>query len=121
MIRYLATRGLHTSAIVRTATATAGAGAGAGDSGTAQAERTLRRFWKSVHLTQTQTGGEWVVKLDARPLKTPGGRVIAIPHRRRLLASLVALEWSEQTRVLKPHALPLVRRPCPHPHPSCEY
>lgn len=48
------------------------------------------------------------VLLDARPLKTPGGKALWIPSEKRALAYLIAAEWDNQRQVLKGHALPMV-------------
>ena len=46
------------------------------------------------------------MQLDGRNLKTPLGQPLRAPSRS--LASLIALEWERQEKVLKPHSLPLV-------------
>jgi chaperone required for assembly of F1-ATPase len=75
------------------------------------AEATLRRFWKTVNI-QEEEGG-YIVQLDRRNLRTPGGKKLVIPAERRLLAALIAHEWDIQEEVLKQHALPMVRcSPC---------
>ena len=84
---------------------------------------TLKRFWKNVGLEEnhgtlpdlcmevkthfTQDG--LTVTLDKRPLKTPSGNTLLVPKRKRLAATLVANEWDIQDKVLKAHALPMVR------------
>ncbi|WWC92413.1 uncharacterized protein L201_007370 [Kwoniella dendrophila CBS 6074] len=73
---------------------------------TNRAEVTLRRFWKSVHIKQNESG-EFQVTLDHRVLKTPGGAKLVIPAEKRLLALLIANEWENQDEVLKQHALPV--------------
>ncbi|KAH8829662.1 hypothetical protein DL96DRAFT_1527350 [Flagelloscypha sp. PMI_526] len=70
-----------------------------------RAEVTLKRFWKTVELSKLDDG--LVITLDKRPLKTPGGNVLLLPHSKSLAASLVAHEWDTQSTVLKPHALPV--------------
>ncbi|KAN0063297.1 ATP synthase mitochondrial F1 complex assembly factor 2 [Thecaphora frezii] len=80
------------------------------EASTNKAERTMTRFWKTVTLVPPSSGrGEegYTIHLDHRALKTPGGAKLVIPKHRALLASLVAQEWSEQTRTLKSHMLPL--------------
>lgn len=47
--------------------------------------------------------------LDGRVLKTPNGVPLKIPTNRTTFAHLVAGEWESQEKVLKTHALPLVR------------
>ncbi|KAI0373317.1 ATP12-domain-containing protein [Pilatotrama ljubarskyi] len=72
---------------------------------TNRAEATLKRFWKNVGIEKRDGG--YVVTLDKRPLKTPGGKALIIPPEKRLVAALVASEWENQETVLKPHALPM--------------
>ena len=48
------------------------------------------------------------VTLDKRPLKTSGGKLLEIPKSKPLLATLIAYEWDNQEKLIKPHALPLV-------------
>ena len=71
----------------------------------------MQRFWKDVHLAfETPSNGDdehFVVQLDRRNLRTPGGAKLAIPADRPLLACLIAQEWDEQTQLIKPHSLPL--------------
>ncbi|WWC65308.1 uncharacterized protein I303_107925 [Kwoniella dejecticola CBS 10117] len=77
---------------------------------TNRAEVTLRRFWKTVHIKETETeseSGGLQVTLDHRALKTPGGSKLVIPAERRLLALLIANEWENQDEVLKQHTLPV--------------
>ena len=50
------------------------------------------------------------VTLDRRPLKTPSGNTLILPHGKRLAAALIASEWENQDKVLKPHTLPMVRQ-----------
>ena len=84
------------------------------------AEATLKRFWKDVGIEERSlpesainVAGErgFVVTLDKRPLKTPSGNILTIPKDKRLVATLIAMEWENQDTMLKPHSLPLVR-PC---------
>ena len=51
------------------------------------------------------------VTLDSRPLKTPSGNKLHLPRNKRILATLVATEWENQDKILKPHALPVVSAP----------
>ena len=50
----------------------------------------------------------FTVTLDKRILKTPKGKSLLIPREKRLVATLIANEWENQEKVLKPHALPMV-------------
>ena len=54
---------------------------------------------------------ELAVTLDNRPLKTPSGNKLHLPQTKRILAMLVATEWENQDKILKPHALPVVSAP----------
>lgn len=88
----------------------------------------MKRFWKTVSLEEvvkddqctvsefvweraalTSSIAHFLIKLDNRALKTPGGNVLALPGTKRLAATLIANEWESQERLIKPHALPMVR------------
>ncbi|KAG6821074.1 hypothetical protein H0H93_007233 [Arthromyces matolae] len=71
---------------------------------TNRAEATKHRFWDVVGLEKR--GSSYVVTLDKRPLKTPEGKVLALPESKSIMASLIAAEWDHQATLLKPHALP---------------
>ncbi|WWD20793.1 hypothetical protein CI109_105270 [Kwoniella shandongensis] len=73
---------------------------------TNRAEVTLRRFWKTVNIKEDESGN-FLINLDHRALKTPGGAKLVLPSDRRLLAMLIANEWENQDEVLKQHALPV--------------
>ncbi|KAH8925733.1 ATP12-domain-containing protein [Atractiella rhizophila] len=72
------------------------------------AERTLKRFWKTVSLSQN-SDGVYSIKLDNRVLKTVKGAPLLLPARKRAVATLIANEWDRQshTQALKPSALPM--------------
>ena len=53
--------------------------------------------------------GNYAVLLDKRTLKTPGGAQLLVPKERLPVALCIADEWENQTTVLKPHTLPMVR------------
>ncbi|KAJ3512521.1 hypothetical protein NLJ89_g3470 [Agrocybe chaxingu] len=72
---------------------------------TNRAEATQKRFWKDVGIEQR--GDSFMVTLDKRALKTPGGQTLLIPKSNGLAASLIAAEWDHQETLLKPHALPM--------------
>ncbi|RKP36559.1 ATP12-domain-containing protein [Dimargaris cristalligena] len=71
----------------------------------------LSRFWKQVTLESTdgkaKRNGKFQVKLDKRPIKTPDGQKIEIAADRKILGLLLVAEWDSQTKVIKPHSLPL--------------
>ncbi|KAG5728292.1 hypothetical protein E4T56_gene19200 [Termitomyces sp. T112] len=71
---------------------------------TNRAEATKKRFWNDVGLEKRDS--VYVVTLDKRPLKTPSGKVLALPENKSMMASLIAAEWDHQETLLKPHALP---------------
>lgn len=98
-----------TSTPTASSSATASTAPSPSESQTSRAERTLRRFWKDVHLHQDAQSGEWTIMLDKRTLKTPSGKKLALPKHKRLAAAVIAHEWDSQKTLLKPHSLPLVR------------
>lgn len=65
----------------------------------------MNRFWKNVELAATPQG--YAILLDSRPLKTPLGTPVAIPHSHHVLALLTAAEWEGQDKVLKSYTLPM--------------
>ncbi|GAA6004882.1 ATP synthase complex assembly protein ATP12 [Rhodotorula paludigena] len=71
-----------------------------------QAEKQMRRFWKTVGV-EAREGGAFAVLLDKRTLKTPGGVQMVIPKERLPVALCIADEWENQKNVLKPHTLPM--------------
>ncbi|WFD36753.1 ATP synthase mitochondrial F1 complex assembly factor 2 [Malassezia cuniculi] len=102
---------LNIVAAARTYSAPAGT-AGDGEAPqTTRAEKTLSRFWKNVSLAYEPESADrtdaFVVQLDRRSLRTPGGNILRVPSNRPLLACLVAQEWDEQSQVVKPHSLPM--------------
>ncbi|MBB1491086.1 MULTISPECIES: ATP12 family chaperone protein [unclassified Paracoccus (in: a-proteobacteria)] len=64
-----------------------------------------RRFWKENAVEPVPGGYE--VRLDGRPLRTPGKLPLVLPTR--ALALAVAAEWDAQTDVIDPGAMPLTR------------
>ena len=65
----------------------------------------VKRFYKAVSVEEGEGG--WKVMLDARPLKTPGGRVLSV--QTRSLADAVAAEWDAQIEKIKPETMPIFR------------
>ncbi|PFH52421.1 hypothetical protein AMATHDRAFT_56975 [Amanita thiersii Skay4041] len=72
---------------------------------TTGAENTMKRFWKEVGIERR--GDSHVVTLDKRPLKTPEGNTLLLPGDKPLVTSLIAIEWDNLDKVIKPHALPM--------------
>jgi chaperone required for assembly of F1-ATPase len=64
-----------------------------------------RRFWKGV--TIEEDDGGLTVKLDARPLRTPGKRPLTLPTR--ALAEAVAEEWRAVDGTVDPRRMPFTR------------
>jgi len=64
-----------------------------------------KRFYKAVSVAQGDDG--WTVLLDARPLKTPGGKPLAIGAQ--ALAEAIAVEWDEQVEKIAPETMPIFR------------
>lgn len=64
-----------------------------------------RRFWKDV--TVEEEDGGFAVRLDARPLRTPGKRPLILPTR--ALAEAVADEWRAVDGTVDPRKMPFTR------------
>ncbi|WP_421792039.1 ATP12 family chaperone protein [Hyphobacterium sp.] len=64
-----------------------------------------KRFYKKVSVAET-TGG-WAVQLDGRGIKTPMKNALAAPTR--VLAELMAAEWSAQGEKIDPFIMPVTR------------
>lgn len=65
----------------------------------------VKRFYKAVD-THADAGG-FAVRLDARPVKTPGGSALRAPTR--ALAEAIAAEWRGQGDTLRPDTMPLTK------------
>ena len=63
----------------------------------------MRRFWKEVSLEPTTFGH--AVRLDARPVKTPTGNILALPTRK--MADAVVAEWQGVEKTVNPVAMPI--------------
>ncbi|WP_411292107.1 ATP12 family chaperone protein [Sphingorhabdus sp.] len=63
----------------------------------------MRRFWKEVSLEPTTFGH--AVRLDARPVKTPTGNMLALPTRK--MADAVVAEWQAVEKTVNPVAMPI--------------
>ena len=59
----------------------------------------VKRFYKDV----SADGGE--IRLDDRPVRTPGRRALVVPSAR--LAEAIAAEWSAQSEKVDPRTMPL--------------
>jgi len=63
----------------------------------------MKRFWKDV--TVDRDGDGWAIKLDGRPVKTPGRESLSVPTER--LAEAIAEEWRGVAETIDPRAMPL--------------
>ncbi|WP_172299146.1 ATP12 family chaperone protein [Pseudoruegeria sp. HB172150] len=64
-----------------------------------------RRFWTSVQIEDHPQG--FAVRLDGRPVKTPGKLELAVPTE--ALAKEIAREWEAQEGVIDPRSMPYTR------------
>jgi chaperone required for assembly of F1-ATPase len=73
--------------------------------------RTIKRFYKQAATAMVEGGGEggggFTVRLDGRPIKTPGGRLLVVPTA--ALAEAIAAEWQEQGDEVRPDAMPMTQ------------
>jgi chaperone required for assembly of F1-ATPase len=64
-----------------------------------------KRFYKDAGVTEAEGG--FAVTLDGKSIRTPSGRVVAVPVRP--LAEAMAAEWQAQGETLDPLTMPLTR------------
>jgi chaperone required for assembly of F1-ATPase len=64
-----------------------------------------KRFYKDAGVKEAENG--FAVTLDGKPIRTPSGRVVAVPVKP--LAEAVAAEWQAQGETLDPLTMPLTR------------
>jgi len=65
-----------------------------------------RRFWTSVTVEAVGTGH--AIRLDGRPVKTPGKAELIVPTH--AMAKAIAAEWDAQENEIDPGAMPFTRR-----------
>ncbi|HLG82925.1 MAG TPA: ATP12 family protein [Bradyrhizobium sp.] len=65
-----------------------------------------KRFYAKAGVGEAEAGG-FTVTLDGRPIRTPSGRVVAIPSRE--IAEAVAAEWEAQAETIDPLTMPMTR------------
>ena len=65
-----------------------------------------KRFYTSAAVGKAESGG-FTVTLDNRPIRTPSGRIVAIPSRE--IAQAVAAEWEAQKETIDPLTMPMTR------------
>ncbi|MEL6196363.1 MAG: ATP12 family protein [Pseudomonadota bacterium] len=70
---------------------------------------TVKRFWQATTVIEAEgrVEGGWEVRLDARPIRTPGKAPLILPNR--ALAEALAAEWEAQTEAVDPTAMPVTR------------
>ena len=69
-----------------------------------------KRFYAKVDVRAAAAGEAadgFTVTLDGRPIKTPSGRVVAIPVRP--IADAIAAEWEAQAETIDPLTMPMTR------------
>jgi chaperone required for assembly of F1-ATPase len=64
-----------------------------------------KRFYAAAAVTEAEGG--FAVTLDGKPIKTPSGRIVAVPSR--VLAQAMAGEWEAQGETIDPMTMPLTR------------
>lgn len=64
-----------------------------------------RRFWREVAVAPEGDG--FALRLDGRPVRTPGGALLAAPTR--AFAEAMAEEWRAQGETVDPAAMPATR------------
>jgi chaperone required for assembly of F1-ATPase len=65
-----------------------------------------KRFYAGASVGEAEGGG-FTVMLDGRPIRTPSGRIVAIPSRE--IADSVAAEWEAQREAIDPLTMPMTR------------
>ena len=63
----------------------------------------MKRFWKAAEAVEEPNG--WGVRLDERPLRTPGKQLLAVPTEG--LGRAIAAEWASAPESVDPRAMPL--------------
>ena len=63
----------------------------------------MKRFWKTAEAVTEREG--WGVRLDERPLRTPGKAPLLVPSE--ALARAIAAEWESAGENVDPRAMPL--------------
>lgn len=63
----------------------------------------MKRFWTAAEAVEEEGG--WGVRLDQRPLRTPGRAPLEVPGKP--LAEAIAQEWAAAGETVDPRAMPL--------------
>ena len=64
-----------------------------------------KRFWKQAEVVPSGEG--WEVRLDGKPIRTPGKALLLLPTR--ALAQAIAEEWQAQDGTVDPGTMPMTR------------
>jgi len=64
-----------------------------------------KRFWKAVTIEAVRGGH--TIRLDARPVKTPGKALLVVPTE--AMARAIASEWEAQVGLVRPQTMPFTR------------
>ena len=65
----------------------------------------VKRFWKKARAERVEGG--WLIRLDARPVRTPARRLCVVPIA--AMADGIAAEWNAQADRIDPLSMPLTR------------
>jgi chaperone required for assembly of F1-ATPase len=65
----------------------------------------MKRFWEEAHSERVEGG--WLIRLDARPVRTPARRLCVVPLA--AMADGIAAEWNAQGDRIDPLSMPLTR------------
>jgi chaperone required for assembly of F1-ATPase len=65
----------------------------------------VKRFWKEARSERVEGG--WLIRLDARPVRTPARRLCVVPLA--AMADGIAAEWNAQGDRIDPLSMPLTR------------
>lgn len=66
---------------------------------------TAKRFWTTTTAEACENG--FTVRLDNKPVKTPGKQLLVVPTL--AMAQAIAVEWDAQHDVIKPDTMPITR------------
>jgi chaperone required for assembly of F1-ATPase len=64
-----------------------------------------KRFYAGAAVIEVEGG--FAVALDGKPIKTPSGRIVAVP--KRAIADTMAAEWAAQKESIDPLTMPMTR------------
>ena len=64
-----------------------------------------KRFWTEAEVVPS--GADWEVRLDGKPIRTPGKALLALPTE--ALARAIAEEWQAQEGTIDPGTMPMTR------------